>query len=116
MNDVPVIDGVFEPFIVTEFSKEFDRAFLIRKAFAVLEGKIQKQALVLAETGLERAFDRRAGNGERDRIGGESARRAAKHVARKLVEQNHARYGPLRRAYGIGQLEIGDERLMDFQE
>ena len=62
----------------------------------MLERQIEKAAHV-GKGAVEAVEDGAAGNGACQRIGGESARLAAEHVARKLVEQDEQRQRALRR-------------------
>ena len=64
---------------------------LVFQHLAVLERQIDKQALHRQSVAVISALHRQFRRFERQRIGGEGVRRAAKHVARELVEHQDAR-------------------------
>src|SRR5688572_30621829 len=70
---------------------ELAGAQLIRQRLAVLERQIDEQALHRQQLAVVCLRQRMARGLEGERVGGEGARRAAEHVARKLVEQHDER-------------------------
>src|SRR6476469_2738691 len=55
----------------------------------MLERQVQKHALVVGQAGFKSSDDGSLRHRERLWIGGKRARRAAKHIARHLVEHDH---------------------------
>jgi glutaryl-CoA dehydrogenase len=89
VNDRFVRHSVFYLLRVAEAAEEGDGASLHGRVLAVLERQIEKQFLVFRKASIETKGDGLAGQGQRLRVGGESARRAAEHIARKLIEGDH---------------------------
>jgi len=74
-----------------ERAEQLERAALRREVLGVLEGQAHEGALRLRQDPLESPLDRLRRRGERPGVGRESARVAAKHVARELIEHHHQR-------------------------
>src|SRR5688572_11175905 len=71
---------------------KLDRAVLVVEVFAMLERQIEEKALLLVlEMEIEAAVDGPIGDEARLGVGGERTRRAAKHVARELIEAQQQR-------------------------
>ena len=101
--------------LVLRRSKELEAGFLIGETLAVLEGKIKERLLGQLNLAIEAAFDRPSRDGERQRVGRKGARRAAKHVAWKLVEHDDKRERAFSLAFPVAELaELG--RLMRDEE
>src|SRR5579864_4271143 len=94
-DHVAVTLGPWERFIEAGFRRERceerDGAVLLRKQFTVLERHVQEPALERFERSVEFALDGILGRRQRAGIAGEGVGRAAKGVARELVEQHDAR-------------------------
>src|SRR5262245_29444101 len=74
---------------IAERAHQCDGALLVGEAFGVLERQIEEQALGRRDLSVESAHDCASGRGARKRIGRESIRLAAEHVARKLIEDEN---------------------------
>src|SRR5262245_51410717 len=108
----------FRPFQIFEISDCFvkgDTPFLIGQIFRVLERKIKEAAHFGRSLAVKTTNNGTRSNSTRKRIGGESPRIAAKHVARKLVEQDEQREGAMRALLPVGQFS-GSGRLMGFEK
>mgnify|MGYP001002171189 CR=1 FL=1 len=82
---------------------EADATLLIVVMFRMHEGQIEKAPLRNCESAVEFTRNRARGNPTRERIGGERVRRAAEHVARKLVEHEDEGERVFRRLLPCGQ-------------
>src|SRR6266699_1016992 len=71
---------------ITECAHKRNGALLVGEVFGVLEGEIEEQALGRRDFLIEPARDRALGHTTRKRIGRESLRFAAEHIAWKLIE------------------------------
>src|SRR5688572_10650845 len=87
-DDLPVLARPLEIRIALE-QPHCELLVLVR--LAVLERQVDKRALVWRQALVPAALDDRARRFARERIGGKRARRAAEHVARELIEQDHQR-------------------------
>src|SRR5438874_11664378 len=76
---------------ITERAHKRDGALLIGQVFGVLEGEIEEQAFGRRDFLIELARDRALGHAARKRIGCESLRLAAEHIAWKLIEYEDER-------------------------
>src|SRR5262245_28933290 len=108
----------FRPFQIFDISNrrvEGDTHVLIGQIFRVLKWKIKEAAHRNRNLTVEPAHDCAGGNRARERIGHESPRVAAKHVAWKLVEEDEQRESALRALLPIGQFS-GSGRLVAFEK
>src|SRR5215470_10811124 len=96
-DDVGMLLGVFRELIVAVAARELHAAFLIGEIFRVLEREIEELALGVRDLPVEPASDGAIGDGAGNPIGLVSARVAAEHVARELVEHDDERERTLRR-------------------
>ena len=90
LDDVAVLLGIVELVIVAEVDEQQHRAVLVVEILAVLERHVEELALGRCELLVEALVDRSLGDRERQMIGRELLGMAAEHVARELVEQDHA--------------------------
>src|SRR5712691_10155244 len=109
-DDLGVLLGVFEEFVIAISARQFDAALLIRQMLRMHERQIEKLALAVRDLAVEPAGDRTAGNGTRERIGQIGARVAAEHVAGKLVEHDGERQRALWRVLPSCELAAGSRR------
>src|SRR2546421_1223182 len=86
-DDLEMAPGRFDVLRVQAL-KQRERAALRGEVLRMREGQIDKSALDWREQPIELPRDRFPACGERHRIAREGARRAAEHVARKLVERH----------------------------
>ena len=73
----------------TETATELDGAFLVGQIFGVPERQIEESLQLRGDDAVVACVDRGIGELARRRVGRVHARRAAKGIARELVEQNH---------------------------
>ena len=81
----------FEVFRVIDATKQFDASLLIGELFRMHEGQVEKFKKRRLDALVDAAGEGTAGDIASHRVGCKSLRRAAKHVARKLVEDNDER-------------------------
>src|SRR5207248_1853613 len=86
---------------------------LVLDALAVLERQVHELALHGQQLLLSAVLYHMARRLERQRVAGKGARRAARHVARKLVEHQDAREA---RAPGLEPSSIGRERFVQLEK
>jgi hypothetical protein len=110
LDDDLVRNGMAQRLVIAERREQLDGAVLVGQAFAVLEGQVKEQTLVPGHAPIEARRNRILRQGEGQRIGGKGARRAAEHVARELVEDDHEREGGERRR--LPRVESAARRLL----
>src|SRR3954451_21751046 len=76
---------------IAKRAHERDRTLLVAQAFGVLEWEIEKLPLGRRDLSVQPASNCAFGHPARKRIGRESIRLAAEHVAGKLIEHNDER-------------------------
>src|SRR5262245_27331423 len=114
-NDVCMQFRPFQIFNVADRFIKGDTALLIGQIFRVLKRKVKEAAHFGRNLAVETTHDSTGGNGPRERVGGESPRVTAKHVARKLIEKDEQRERALRALLPIGQFS-GSGRLKGFEK
>src|SRR5262245_6951421 len=114
-NDIGMQFRPFQIFEIADCFVEGDTPFLISQIFRVLERKIKEAAHFRWNLAVKTTNNGACCNGTRERIGRESPSIAAKHVARKLVEEDEQRESALRALLPIGQFS-GSGRLMGFEK
>src|ERR1043165_3653309 len=105
-NNIGVDLGPFQAIGIARRFVKRQAAFLILHVFRMLERQIEEAAQV-GEGAVEAVENGAAGDGTCQRIGGESPRLSAKHVARKLVEQDEESERALRACFPFGQVAGG---------
>lgn len=89
INDSLVRLGVTRQLGIVERGKQRQRLRLVSRLLAVLERQVEKHPLILAETPIQPRVDSLPRKRKCGRIGRERAWRAAKHIARELIECDH---------------------------
>ncbi len=88
LDHILMIERELQQPLNLEAAYQPDRLALVIQIFAMLEGKIKKQAPILGQPRVETHFDCMTGNGQRDMIGGECLGCTPKSVTRYLIEQD----------------------------
>src|SRR5258708_20232127 len=90
-DDVGVNLGISVGLAVAGAARQGKRPFLVDEILGMLEGQVEEHAFGARGAGVETMRDGTVRNRARERIGRECARAAAKHVARKLIDQDEKR-------------------------
>src|SRR5437660_12643100 len=85
-NDAGMLAGILEQILVAERAAERHAPLLVRQVLGMHERQIEELPFRHRTLPVEAARDGAVGNRTRKRVGGKSARLAAEHVARELVE------------------------------
>src|ERR1700754_4047904 len=96
-DDIAVAHGVGEALLIAERAKQVNATFLVLQDLRVVERQIQKETQVGVDVPVATGLKRGLGDLERLRVACITARRAAKGMARKLIEQQNQRQCPSRR-------------------
>ena len=92
-DHIAVGDGILGIVVIAQRTDQIDRTVLVFQALAVLEGQVEKDAFVNRQTLGEARFNRRFGDRQRVRVGGEALRVAAEQIAGKLIQYDDRRKG-----------------------
>ena len=111
LDKVMMCNGISEQFRIVEFAEQFNGVALAGDGFAMFKWQVKEQTAVLVQTTIQVLCNCCPGNRQCEMIGCKRACRAAKHVARKLIEYNGACHGLHGRCNGRCEVKTSGELL-----
>src|SRR5437773_1534347 len=100
-DNIPMGAGIFQTRVFSKTAKQFHALVLIVKILRMHEWHIEEFALKIRQVLIKPPLDRVFGYFKSPRVGDESLRGSPKHIAGKLVQDNHLGQTTFR---GIGEL------------